>query len=144
VAEKPSYRLSFSRRRCLVLADGFYEWRKEAGSQAKTPYYISREDGLPFGLAGLWDQWSDGDGPPLKTCSIITVPANEFMRPLHHRMPVLMGPAELADWFDVDATRDRLLQMLLGPQSTELQAWPVARALNNPVNEGPELISPAQ
>jgi putative SOS response-associated peptidase YedK len=144
VAEKPSYRQPFSRRRCLVLADGFYEWRKEASG--KTPFYISRADGLPFGMAGLWDECAKvvpADEPPLRTCTIITTPANEFMQDLHHRMPVLMGRDSAPAWLDTAATSDELLQMILTTQVTQMQAWPVARTVNNPINDEPQLIEPA-
>jgi putative SOS response-associated peptidase YedK len=137
VAEKPSYRQSFSRRRCLVLASGFYEWRKDA--TGKTPFFISRPDGQPFGMAGLWDEWAKGD-EPLRTCAVITTPANKFMQSMHHRMPVLMDGSAALNWLAPEAATDELLQMLLGPQRVELQAWPVSTAVNNPVNDKASLI----
>jgi putative SOS response-associated peptidase YedK len=91
VAEKPAYRAAYRHRRCVVLADGFYEWRREG--DAKTPYYISLASGEPFSLAGLWENWTDKEsGDSLQTATLITTEANEFMTPLHHRMPVIASP----------------------------------------------------
>ncbi|TDJ45556.1 MAG: SOS response-associated peptidase [Gammaproteobacteria bacterium] len=143
VAEKPSYRQSFSRRRCLVLASGFYEWHKdEAG---KTPFFISRQDDQPFGMAGLWDEWTKGarEGDPLRTCTVITTPANEFMQRMHHRMPVLMSGTSALSWLVPEALTDELLHMLLGPQEVELQAWLVGKSVNNPINDNAHLIERA-
>ena len=141
IAEKPSYRQSFSRRRCLILADGFYEWR--AGDGGKTPYFIRAENGQPFALAGLWDEWQRGDASALRSCTIITTAANEFMRDLHHRMPVLLSGGQQSAWFDEKTDRDNLLGLLLGPQVAKLRAWPVSKTVNNPVNEGAGLIARA-
>jgi len=145
IAEKPSYRQSFRRRRCLIMADGFYEWH-DAG-KGKQPYFICREDERPFGLAAIWDEWRSADAlagePALRSCSIITVPANPFMSDLHHRMPVLMSAGDLTDWFNRDGGNDELLGMLLRPQEVALQAWPVDRRVNNPVNDAADLIAPA-
>ena len=141
VTEKPSYRQSFSRRRCLVLASGFYEWRKDA--DGKTPFFISRADNQPFGMAGLWDEWAKGDGELLRTCTVITTPANEFMQTMHHRMPVLMDGSSAPSWLNVEALNGELLPMLLGPQTVELQAWPVGKSVNNPLNDNADLIQRA-
>jgi len=140
VAEKPSYRQSFSRRRCLVLANGFYEWRKN--ETGKTPYFISRADGQPFGMAGLWDEWAKGDGAPLRTCTVITTVANEFMRSMHDRMPVIMGGNEAMGWLNTEAAKDILLSMLMGSQQVELRAWAVSKSVNNPINDNAKLIEP--
>jgi len=142
VAEKPSFRRSFSRRRCLVLASGFYEWHQ--GASGKIPFFISRADNQPFGMAGLWDEWAKGDGEPLRSCTVITTPANEFMRSMHDRMPVIV-PGDIAkNWLNADALKDDLLSMLLGPQKIDLQAWPVGKAVNNPINDDASLIVRAQ
>ncbi len=139
VAEKPAYRQSFSRRRCLILADGFYEWQQ--GENGKRPYFISRRDSQPFGMAGLWDQWAKSPDEPLRSCTLMTVPANEFMQQLHHRMPVLLDWSAGSQWLKSTATAEHLLQLLLGRQSSELQAWPVSKAVNNPVNDSEQLIT---
>lgn len=140
IAEKPSYRQAFSRRRCIILADGFYEWRQEPAE--KIPYFICRRDRQPFGMAGIWDEWTKG-AEPLRSCSIITVPANEFMRDLHHRMPVLLERDTMGNWFDPHAVQEALLAHLLGPQRTELQAWPVSKRVNSPANDYAELLDHA-
>ena len=138
VAEKPSYRNAYKHRRCIVLADGFYEWRKQGNT--KTPYFISLESGQPFALAGLWEDWTDRDsGESLQTTTLITTDANDFMSQLHHRMPVILEAATATDWLagsndlldDVDA------------MTPPLQAWPVDRRVNNARNESEELIRAA-
>ena len=135
VAEKPSYRAAFRHRRCIVLADGFYEWRKEG--DAKTPYFISLASGEPFGLAGLWENWKDKDSDAsLQTTTLITTAANEFMTPLHHRMPVIVHPDSANDW--LSGAADFLQQA--ANNAPVLQAWPVDRRVNNARNEGAELI----
>jgi len=141
VTEKPAYRQSFDKRRCLVLASGFYEWRKEA--RAKTPYFICRDDRKPFGMAAIWDEWRQGDDGVLRSCAIITAPANEFMQTLHHRMPVLMDGSEASDWLSPSRKAAELQQALLQSQRIKLEAWPVSRTVNSPLNEGPELIAQA-
>ena len=138
VAEKPSYRAAFRHRRCIVLADGFYEWRKEG--DAKTPYFISLASGEPFGLAGLWENWKDKDSDAsLQTTTLITTAANEFMTPLHHRMPVIVHPDSANDW--LSGAADFLQQA--ANNAPALQAWPVDRRVNNARNEGAELIDVA-
>ena len=135
VAEKPSYRAAFRHRRCIVLADGFYEWRKEG--DAKTPYFISLASGEPFGLAGLWENWKDKDSDAsLQTTTLITTAANDFMTPLHHRMPVIVHPDSANDW--LSGAADFLQQA--ANNAPALQAWPVDRRVNNARNEGAELI----
>ncbi len=135
VAEKPSYRAAFRHRRCIVLADGFYEWRKEG--DAKTPYFISLASGEPFGLAGLWENWKDKDSDAsLQTTTLITTAANDFMTPLHHRMPVIVQPDSANDW--LSGAADFLQQA--ANNAPALQAWPVDRRVNNARNEGAELI----
>ncbi len=135
VAEKPSYRAAFRHRRCLVLADGFYEWRKEGA--AKTPYFISLASGEPFGLAGLWENWMDKDsGESMQTTTLITTEANDFMAALHHRMPVILQADTANAW--LSGSSDFLEKAAaLAPA---LQAWPVDRRVNNARNDGAELI----
>ena len=100
--EKPSFRAPFKARRCILPADGFYEWKKEG--KAKQPYRIGLEDGGPFGLAGLWERWDDSSGGVLETCAILTCEANETLRPIHHRMPVILAPDDHGAWLDTGAT----------------------------------------
>jgi putative SOS response-associated peptidase YedK len=138
VAEKPSYRAAFRHRRCIVLADGFYEWRRE--NDAKTPYFISLASGEPFALAGLWENWTDKQtGESLQTTTLITTEANQFMQPLHHRMPVILQAETANQWLagSADFLDDAALQ------TPPLRAWPVDRRVNNARNEGKELIDAA-
>jgi putative SOS response-associated peptidase YedK len=138
VAEKPSYRAAFQHRRCVVLADGFYEWRRE--NDAKTPYFISLSADEPFGLAGLWESWTDKQtGELLQTTTLITTAANEFMQPLHHRMPVILQSDAANEWLAGSA--EPLEHAAL--RTPKLKAWPVDRRVNNARNEGEELVRPA-
>ncbi len=135
VAEKPSYRNAYKHRRCLVLADGFYEWHK--AGDVKTPYFISLASGAPFALAGLWENWTDKEsGESLQTTTLITTAANDFMTPLHHRMPVILEAATAGEWL---AGSNELLDDVAA-STPALQAWPVDRRVNNARNEGEDLV----
>ena len=135
VAEKPSYRAAFKHRRCIVLADGFYEWHREG--DVKTPYFISLASGEPFALAGLWEDWQDkNSGESLQTTTLITIAANDFMQPLHHRMPVILQPETADEWL---SGHNEYLQEA-AERTPSLQAWPVNRRVNNARNQGAELI----
>ncbi len=138
VAEKPSFRAAYRKRRCLILADGFYEWRKEA--DGKTPYYITLASGEPFGFAGLWEDWHSKDtGEALQTTAIITTAANEFMTQIHHRMPVVLQKDAADRWLDGD---EQLLAEV-GESGPVFRAWPVDRRVNNARNEGEDLLKAA-
>ncbi len=146
VAAKPAFRQAFRKRRCLVLADGFYEWQKT--SSGKQPWYIDQADGEPFAMAGLWESWrggpqAQGEGvEPVETCTIVTTGANAMMRALHDRMPVLLDAHGVDAWLD-PATGPEALQTLLAPAPDGvLKAVPVSRYVNSPANDGPELIRP--
>jgi len=135
VAEKPSYRAAFAHRRCVVLADGFYEWHRDG--DLKTPYFISLASGEPFALAGLWEAWNDKDsGDSLQTTTILTVAANDFMQRLHHRMPVILQADTANIWL---AGENDSLQRV-ADRTPPLRAWPVARTVNNARNQGATLI----
>jgi len=137
VAEKPAYRAAYRKRRCLVLADGFYEWKKE--SAGKTPYLISLASGKPFALAGLWEHWqAKGSDETIDSATLITMDASDFMSQLHHRMPVVLEPETAERWL---AGEDDLLDYVAS-HSPRLRAWPVDRRVNNARNEGAELIKP--
>jgi putative SOS response-associated peptidase YedK len=136
VAEKPSFRAAYGRRRCVVLADGFYEWRREG--EQKTPYFISLASGDAFGLAGLWETWNDREsGDTIQSTTLITTEANDFMRPLHHRMPMILQPNSANDWLGGDKT----MLATAAENAPPLRAWPVDRRVNNARNQGPELIA---
>jgi putative SOS response-associated peptidase YedK len=138
VAEKPSFRNAFRRRRCLVPADGFYEWKAAPGG--KQPYRIAFEDERPFAFAGLWEHWQGADGSEIESFAIVTTEANELLRPLHPRMPVILDPEQHAPWLD-PATEDAAL--LLGPYAGRgLRCYPVSRHVNNVRNDDPECIRP--
>lgn len=138
VAEKPSYRAAFRHRRCVVLADGFYEWHREG--DVKTPYFISLASGEPFALAGLWENWTDkSTGESLQTTTLITTAANDFMQPLHHRMPVVVQREGADEW--LSGSTDYLTHA--AEHAPKLQAWPVDRRVNNARNEGESLVDPA-
>ena len=135
VAEKPSYRAAYRHRRCLVLADGFYEWRRQ--NDSKTPYYISLASGAPFALAALWERWQDKESDAtLQTTTLLTIPADEFMAPLHHRMPVILQPDTADEW--LAGGSDSLDN--IAAKTPPLQAWPVDKRVNNARNEGADLI----
>ena len=138
VAEKPSFRNAYKERRCLILADGFYEWRKEG--EGKTPYFISLADGSPFAFAGLWENWTSKENDEyLQTTAIITTAASDFMAQLHQRMPVVMRPEQARRWLDGDM--NLLSEVIDG--SPAFRAWPVDRKVNNARNEDAALIDPA-
>ena len=141
VAEKPSFRAAFAKRRCLIVADGFYEWRKEAG--AKQPYRAAMADGRPFAFAGLWEQWTDkSDGARVESCTIVTTEANELLKPIHPRMPVIVDPGDFDAWLDVTVALDAV-QALLRPYPAELMTvYPVSPRVNSVANDDAALIEP--
>lgn len=135
VAEKPSYRQPFHKRRCLVPASGFYEWRKMF--HGKQPYRIGRADEGLMALAGIWEHW-EGNGKAIESCSIIVTDANERIRPIHDRMPVILDPDQFNDWLDPDNSDVNALQDMLQPyQDDEMSSWPVSTAVNSPANDDP-------
>jgi putative SOS response-associated peptidase YedK len=140
---KPSYKVPFRRHRCLVVADGFYEWKKTEGG--KLPVYIHLKDGRPFGFAGLYSDWSSPQGAIIRTCTIITTVPNELLNPIHNRMPAIIRPENRDDWLDSDEHDLEKLALLLSPYpANEMEAWEVSRRVNAPGNDGPENIKPAE
>ena len=139
VAEKPSFRSAVKSRRCLIPADGFYEWvRTESGKQ---PHFIHFADRRPFAFAGLWERWHKGEGGPLDTCTIITTTPNELIADLHDRMPVILPPDRFEEWLEPAPLTPERLQEVLAPHPPEgMEAYPVSTYVNKPVNEGPECI----
>jgi putative SOS response-associated peptidase YedK len=145
VAEKPSFRGSFKYKRCLILADGFYEWKANSGKKTKTPYFIHMKDRKPFALAGLWDSWEGPDGSSIKTCTIITTTPNELMEHLHDRMPVILHPRDYAKWLDVSPqTPENLLPLIKPFPADEMSAYRVSTLVNKPANDSPELLVPVE
>jgi putative SOS response-associated peptidase YedK len=142
LAEKPSFRNAFRRRRCLVLADGFYEWRKDDG-KSKTPMYIRLEDGSPFAFAGLWEIWNAPDGSQVLSCAIITTEPNPLMAKIHNRMPVILPQAAHMPWLHSGEADTKALSALLKPYpAEEMVAYPVSKLVNSPANDVPAVIEP--
>lgn len=142
--EKPAFRGLVARRRCAVPADGFYEWGP-AGDGTRQPFYVRRVDGRPFAFAGLWDQWSPpGGGPALRSFTIVTTEANGAIRPVHHRMPVILWTDDtLRRWTAAEGpTRQSLAELLAPCPSGLLEVYPVSRLVNSPANDGPACIRP--
>lgn len=144
VAEKPAFRDAFRRRRCIILVDGFYEWRREPGGRRKTPIYIKLKNGDPFAFAGLWAEWKSPQGETIRSCTIITCDSNELLARVHHRMPVII-PREAFDlWLDPEPQDPEVLKPLMKQFPAELMcAYPVSPTVNNPRNELKECINPA-
>lgn len=141
VSEKPSFRDAFKRRRCLIIADGFYEWRKEGTK--KQPFYFRLETGEPFAFAGLWDRWQSPDGDRLETCTIITTDPNELTATVHDRMPVILPKALYDRWLDPTNQQIPALQAILRPYAKEeMVAYPVSTAVNRPANDNADCIAP--
>jgi putative SOS response-associated peptidase YedK len=143
VATKPSFRHAFKKKRCLIPADGFYEWQAVPGQKAKQPYLIGVRDTPVFVFAGLWERWTDPEGKPVETSAIITTDANEAMAPVHNRMPVILDPADYDEWLDRDQQDAETLQRLLKPfPADRMQLTPVSTLVNSPRNEKPECVQP--
>lgn len=142
VAEKPSFREPFKKRRCIIPADGFYEWRKDGAS--KTPMFIRLRSGKPFALAGLWDVWKSPEGKAIATCTILTTRPNEMMATIHDRMPVILTPEQFNVWLDPNPRDPRDLKGFLEPYSAdEMESFPVSKMVNTPANDSPDCAKPA-
>ncbi len=143
---KPAFRQAFSRRRCLLPADGFYEWKKAPGG--KRPFWVHREDRGVFTMAGLWERWRpEGDGgsepgEPVETFTILTTDANEMLRPLHDRMPVIVAPEDRGVWLDPDAGEDALLDLLRPAPAAPLGVREVSTRVNSPANDDAACLDP--
>ncbi len=140
VAEKPSFRAAFKRRRCLIPADGFYEWQKLNGR--KQPMYIHAQDGRPFALAGLWEHWQSADGSVIESCAILTTRPNELMAPIHNRMPVIIAPADFDEWLHPGPNPEMGLHLLRPYPDEKMAAFPVSAHVNNPRNDDAQCIHP--
>ena len=135
VAEKPSFRSAFRSRRCVVLADGFFEWQRDGGR--KKPFYIRLKDERPFAFAGLWERWQQ-PGLDLQSCTIITTAANELLRPLHDRMPVILHLQDVDDWLNPD--NDRGKSLLQPYPNEEMTFFPVSELVNRASQDVPQCI----
>ena len=140
VAEKPAFRNALKRRRCLVLADGYYEWQKTP--VGKRPYRIILKSGEPFAMAGLWETWKDPQGNVVPSCTIITTEANDFLEPIHNRMPVILPRDAEGVWLDPDVKDSASLTSILAPYSDgALDAYEISTLVNYARNNGPEVIA---
>ena len=141
LAEKPAFRTALRRRRCLVPADGFYEWKKDPGGKTKTPMRITMKSGEVFAFAGLWETWHAPDGSVLPSCTLITTQPNELMVEIHDRMPVIVRPEDYQRWLDPkECDADEFADILKPSPAEEMQASAVSRTVNNPKNESPACI----
>jgi len=141
-AEKPAFRAAVRSRRCLVVADGFYEWQR--GGRTKQPYFIRLRGDRPFAFAGVWEAWEGTDHSMLESCAILTSAANELVRPIHDRMPVILSAADWAVWLDPAIEDPRQLMPLLVPYpSNEMESQPVGDFVNSPAHDSPRCVEPA-
>jgi putative SOS response-associated peptidase YedK len=143
VAEKPAFRAAFRKRRCLVLADGFYEWQKQNGT--KQPYYVRLREGRPFAFAGLWEYWRGEKDEPVVSCTLLTTEPNSLVRTVHNRMPVILQPDDYDLWLDRDMQEPAALQRCLAAFGAgEMELYPVSRLVNSPKNDDPLCIEPLE
>jgi len=143
LAEKPAFRAAFRRRRCLILADGFFEWQQKPGQKSKTPMYIRLASGQPFAFAGLWEIWSSPDGSDILSTTIITTEPNDLMAAIHNRMPVILPPDGYTTWLATGEGNPKELSALLKPYpADQMQAYPISTLVNSPANDLPAVIQP--
>ena len=141
LATKPAFRAAFKKRRCLILANGFFEWRKDG--ESKIPNYIFLKSRETFAFAGLWETWKSPEGETVKSCTIVTTRPNEFIEPIHNRMPVILSEETEALWLDPMTEDPNILQPLLQPSPVEqMESYQVSTFVNSPRNQGPECIKP--
>ncbi len=142
LTEKPSFRAAFKHRRCLVVADGFYEWQKRPGGP-KQPYFISPSNREPMGFAGLWERWRDpAEGPPIETCTIVTTSASEELAPIHGRMPVIVAPANFEAWLDTSGGTEIARSLLTAAPPHGLIAREISTRVNNVRNQDESILAP--
>jgi len=142
IQEKPSFKNAFQKRRCLIPADGFYEWQRGIpGKSTSTPYYFHLADHKPFAFAGLWEFWKSPEGQELRTCTIITTSANELVAKIHERMPVILTGDYMNAWL-MPAPSDELMALLKPYPPQFMASYPVSRAVNSPDRDSPELVAP--
>lgn len=143
LAQKPSFKTAYRRRRCLVLADGFFEWRRNPDAKTKTPMYIRLASGEPFAFAGLWEAWQSPDGSTVLTCTVITTTPNELVAQIHNRMPVILPRTAYNAWLDPAERPPQMFEPLLKPYpAAEMTAYPVSTQVNNPRADSPACIAP--
>ncbi len=144
LSEKPAFRGALKYKRCVIPADGFYEWKSQPGTKSKIPHYIRLKTRKPFALAGLWDEWHSPDGATVRTCTIVTTAPNSLMAGLHDRMPVILKSGAVGDWLDPSPRAAESLAGILGPHPAKLmEAYPVSTLVNSPSNDREECVAPA-
>ena len=139
-AEKPAYRVSLRKRRCLVPADGFYEWQATGGP--KQPFFFHRKDGYPFAMAGLWDRWEKGEDGPLETFTILTTVPNEIVAPIHERMPVILHPEQYETWLQGSPSVQSLQEFLTPYPADAMKLYQVSSEVNSPKNDQATCLLP--
>jgi len=142
VADKPSFRAAYRRRRCIVPASGFFEWQAVPGSTRKQPWFVRIQGGGPMAMAGLWESWTSPQGEVVRTFCVITTGANEVMAPIHQRMPVLLAAADWAAWLDPETELPRVDRMLQPSPAGMIETWPVNPRVSRPQEDGPDLVEP--
>ena len=143
VAERPAFRSAFKKRRCLILADGFYEWQKVG--KIKIPTHVRLKSREPFAFAGLYEYWKTQSGKMLESCTIVTTTPNELMKPIHHRMPVILKPEDEETWLNPENQDSEDLLALLQPYpAEEMEAFEVSDFVNSPINQGPLCTRPVK
>lgn len=140
IAEKPSFRNAFKRRRCLIVSDGFFEWQRR--EKRKQPYYFRVGKGELFAFAGLWEHWQDTSGTEINSCTIVTTSPNELMAEIHDRMPVILHAEDYDRWLDPDANSSELQSLLRPYEADRMQHYPVSLEVNNPKHDSPTCIEP--
>jgi putative SOS response-associated peptidase YedK len=142
VCDKPAFRAAFRGRRCLIAADGFYEWRGEG--TRKQPYRITMADSAVFGLAGIWERWRDPQSQEVfETCAILTTEAVPALRPIHHRMPVIIDPADFSSWLTPGTTAEAALAIVARQPARTFTSYTVSTRINRAANDDPSLMDPA-
>ena len=141
LAEKPSFRDAYKKRRCVLPADGYFEWKKEG--TVKQPYAFRARDGRPLALAGLWSWWKDpATGEPLESCAILTTSPNELAATVHDRMPVILSPANVPLWLATGAPTPSFTELFSPFPAAEMLTYPVSRKVNSPANDTPDVLEP--
>ena len=138
ILEKPSFKNSFKSKRCLVLSDGFYEWKK---GTVKTPFRITRRDGSAFAMAGIWDQWTNAEGEEIRSFAILTTVPNSLMEKIHDRMPVILDRETEMKWIE-NSPAEALIELMKPCDASSLLAYPVSTLVNSPRYDSPEILKP--
>jgi putative SOS response-associated peptidase YedK len=141
IEEKPLFKEAFKKRRCLIVADGFYEWQHH--DKIKTPHYIHLNDGKPFGIAGLWERWKNNEGKIIESCALLTTEANKLLQPIHSRMPVILDRSNFSQWLDITNQNIHEIKALLKAGGlNSIESYPVSTLVNKPSNDTVQCIQP--